>query len=33
MTRKIPWETDLDEALVMASGQGKPVLLDFFNPE
>lgn len=32
MTGKIQWETDLDEALVMARGQNKPVLLDFFNP-
>jgi hypothetical protein len=32
MTKQIQWETDLDDALVMARGQGKAVLLDFFNP-
>jgi thiol:disulfide interchange protein len=32
MSEKIRWEKDLNEALNIARGQNKPVLLDFFNP-
>jgi hypothetical protein len=32
MTEKIEWHTDLDQALVAARGQKKPIVLDFFNP-
>ncbi len=32
MSDAIGWETDLDRALVRAKQEGKPVLLDFFNP-
>jgi hypothetical protein len=27
------WEDDLDVALHRADAEGKPVLVDFFNPE
>ena len=33
MSEEIRWEKDLNEALNIARGQNKPVLLDFFNPE
>jgi hypothetical protein len=29
----IRWETDPGKALARAAVEGKPVLLDFFNPE
>jgi uncharacterized protein YyaL (SSP411 family) len=32
MTNAIHWETDINHALDMAKKEGKPVLLDFFNP-
>jgi hypothetical protein len=32
MKRKIEWEAALDMALKRAGAEGKPVLLDFFNP-
>ncbi len=32
MENKILWETDLDKALVQASSEDKPVLVDFFHP-
>jgi len=32
MAKTIEWETQLDKALETARQQGKPVLLDFFNP-
>lgn len=28
----IHWETDYDRALELSTGEGKPVLVDFFNP-
>jgi len=33
MGQKIEWETGMDAALNMARSTGRPVLLDFFNPE
>jgi|GEM_PF-321889 len=30
---EIPWLTSLDQALQLAKQQGKPVLLDFYNPK
>lgn len=33
MSDKIFWETEIDSALVKARSAGKPVFLDFFNPE
>ena len=32
MTKTIQWESDMNSALDMAKKEGKPVLLDFFNP-
>lgn len=32
MTATIQWLTGMDEALSRARAEGKPVLLDFFNP-
>ncbi len=32
MADKILWESDLGKALARARAEGKPVLLDFFNP-
>jgi hypothetical protein len=32
MEHNIQWETSLDAALVRANAEGKPVLMDFFNP-
>jgi hypothetical protein len=32
MTNPIQWESDITHALDMAKKEGKPVLLDFFNP-
>ena len=32
MADKIAWETEFGQALRKAKSQGKPVLLDFFNP-
>jgi hypothetical protein len=32
MANKVEWLTDLAEGLSLAKTQGKPVLLDFFNP-
>jgi len=29
---KPDWKTNMEEALELAKKQGKPVLLDFFNP-
>jgi hypothetical protein len=33
MEHSMDWETDLDRALERATSEGRPVLLDFFNPE
>ncbi len=33
VNRSIVWETDFTRALERAGTEGKPVLLDFFNPE
>lgn len=30
---EIPWLKNFDQALQLAKQQGKPVLLDFFNPK
>lgn len=32
MENKITWESQMDAALSRARSEGKPVLLDFFNP-
>lgn len=32
MTQTVQWESDMAKALVRAKKEGKPVLLDFFNP-
>lgn len=32
MTATIAWLTSMDEALQQAKKQGRPILLDFFNP-
>lgn len=32
MTTNIQWETDMDKALARAKKEGKPLLMDFFNP-
>jgi hypothetical protein len=32
MENKILWETDFDAAKKRAQAEGKPILLDFFNP-
>lgn len=32
-TDAIPWQTSFDSALQLAKQQGKPVLLDFYNPK
>ncbi len=29
---EVKWLKDVDEALSLAKSEGKPVLLDFFNP-
>jgi len=33
MKKAITWETDLNQALIRAKAEHKPVLLDFFNPQ
>jgi hypothetical protein len=33
MADAIQWESELEKALARARDEGKPVLLDFFNPE
>lgn len=33
MTGQIQWCTEMDEALALGRQVGKPVLLDFFNPQ
>lgn len=33
MTDKIQWHTEMDEALTQGEQTGKPILLDFFNPQ
>lgn len=32
MADKVLWETELEGALKRAKAEGKPILLDFFNP-
>lgn len=32
MTAKIQWRAEMDEALCLGQKAGKPILLDFFNP-
>jgi len=32
MPNQIEWITSMDEALKRAKSEGKPILLDFFNP-
>jgi hypothetical protein len=32
MENEIKWEADMDVALVRASSENRPVLLDFYNP-
>jgi hypothetical protein len=32
MTAKIQWLTEMDDALCQGQKRGKPILLDFFNP-
>jgi uncharacterized protein YyaL (SSP411 family) len=33
MGQTVNWETELDKALERAKNEGKPVFLDFFNPQ
>ncbi len=33
MSDKITWETEIESALAKAKSAGKPVFLDFFNPQ
>jgi uncharacterized protein YyaL (SSP411 family) len=33
MGQTVNWETALDKALERAKNEGKPVFLDFFNPQ
>ena len=33
MGDKITWETEMDSALAKAKSAGKPVFMDFFNPQ
>lgn len=33
MTDRIQWQTEMDEALALGQQSGKPILLDFFNPQ
>ncbi len=32
MESKINWETEFDKALKRSKEEGKPILLDFYNP-
>ena len=32
MAVKIQWRTEMDDALSLGKKAGKPILLDFFNP-
>jgi uncharacterized protein YyaL (SSP411 family) len=32
MTKAVQWEPDMEKALARAKKEGKPILLDFFNP-
>ena len=32
MTATIQWLTSMDQALTQARKEGRPILLDFFNP-
>jgi len=32
MAAKLEWVTSMDQALSRAKAEGKPILLDFFNP-
>ncbi len=32
MAKKVEWESDFDTALKKSKAEGKPVLLDFYNP-
>ena len=32
MTKAVQWESDMEKALTRAKAEGKPILLDFFNP-
>ena len=32
MTATIQWRTEMDDALCLCQKAGKPILLDFFNP-
>ncbi len=32
MTKIVQWESDMEKALARAKKEGKPILLDFFNP-
>lgn len=32
MSAEIKWQTEMDEALCLGQKTGKPILLDFFNP-
>ena len=33
MAEKIKWTDNLQEAIRKAKSEGKPILLDFFNPQ
>lgn len=33
MENKIDWETELDQAQKRSKEEGKPIFLDFYNPQ
>ncbi len=33
MQKKVDWEKELDKALERSKSEGKPIFLDFFNPQ
>lgn len=33
MEKKVNWETELVKALERSKNEGKPIFLDFFNPQ
>jgi len=33
MKNKVDWEKELDKALERSKNEGKPIFLDFFNPQ
>lgn len=33
MEKKVKWEIELDKAIERSKSEGKPIFLDFFNPQ